>query len=84
MMDTKAIWNRLFEIATPEQARLLSELDAETSHRWTHFAEQCLAEQARHLGLTAPVVNLLTPHILEQRPDQVGVCCAGPEEEERP
>ena len=81
-MDRKATWDRLAETATPEQQRLLSELDSETSTHWMQFAEQCLAEQARYLGLTAPVVNLLTPHILEQRPDEVGVCCTRPESAE--
>ena len=78
-MDTKEIWGRLAETATPEQQRLLSELDSETSTHWMQFAEQCLAEQARHLGLTAPVVNLLVPHILEARPGDVGTCCTRPE-----
>jgi hypothetical protein len=71
------IWEKLSATLTPEQRRLFIDYDTELGKQGNDDQDVFFAEVSRHLGLHAPVLNVLLEHLNEQKTAEVGVCCSG-------
>jgi len=72
-----AAWEELLATATPRQRELLFAFESE--HSTSLLAEQdALTEElARHFpGLAPAIRSVVQHHLIDQRRDDVGTCCA--------
>jgi hypothetical protein len=83
-MPRSDAYTALAEQLTPEQKRLLLEVDAERNASWVDEQQAVVDELKRHMPLLSAMIQLTYEHAVDQRVALRGVCCSGtPVEGER-
>ena len=76
-----ALARRYVDSLSPEQRRMHFDLERINGARETAETDAFVEELCRHMPLMAPAIRCVAYHVVEERLDDYGTCCAHPWEE---